>query len=150
MLHLLHCRQIVYCWATREALTPMRLVIILIPKPGKDITKLHTNILRVCVCVYQGFPGGSVPCSENQLGINCHAGDRFNPWVRKIPCRRKWKPTLVLPGKSHGQKPGGLQSMGYKKVRHGVATKRYMGERCKQYSISCNTSQNCHHLKVYT
>ena len=30
---------------------------------------------------------------------------RFNPWVRKIPQRRKWQPTPVfLPGKSHGQK----------------------------------------------
>ena len=30
---------------------------------------------------------------------------RFNPWVRKIPWRRKWQPTLVcLPGKSHGQR----------------------------------------------
>ena len=29
----------------------------------------------------------------------------FNPWVGKIPWRRKWLPTLVfLPGKSHGQK----------------------------------------------
>ena len=29
---------------------------------------------------------------------------RFNPWVRKIPWRRKWQPTPVfLPGKSHGQ-----------------------------------------------
>ena len=29
----------------------------------------------------------------------------FNPWVRKIPCRRKWQPTPVfLPGKSHGQR----------------------------------------------
>ena len=28
---------------------------------------------------------------------------RFIPWVRKIPWRRKWQPTLVfLPGKSHG------------------------------------------------
>ena len=27
----------------------------------------------------------------------------FGPWVRKIPWRRKWQPTLVfLPGKSHG------------------------------------------------
>ena len=27
----------------------------------------------------------------------------FDPWVGKIPWRRKWKPTLVfLPGKSHG------------------------------------------------
>ena len=30
---------------------------------------------------------------------------RFNPWVRKIPWRRKWQPTPVfLPGKSGGQK----------------------------------------------
>ena len=29
----------------------------------------------------------------------------FDPWVRKIPWRRKWKPTPVnLPGKSHGQR----------------------------------------------
>ena len=29
---------------------------------------------------------------------------RFDPWVRKIPWRRKWQPTPVsLPGKSHGQ-----------------------------------------------
>ena len=28
----------------------------------------------------------------------------FNPWVGKIPWRRKWQPTLVfLPGKSHGR-----------------------------------------------
>ena len=28
----------------------------------------------------------------------------FNPWVGKIPWRRKWQPTPVfLPGKSHGQ-----------------------------------------------
>ena len=27
----------------------------------------------------------------------------FNPWVRKIPWRRKWQPTPVfLPGKCHG------------------------------------------------
>ena len=30
---------------------------------------------------------------------------RFNPWVRKIPWRRKWQPISVfLPGKSHGQR----------------------------------------------
>ena len=29
--------------------------------------------------------------------------NRFNPWARKIPWRRKWQPTPVfLPGKSHG------------------------------------------------
>ena len=29
----------------------------------------------------------------------------FNPWVGKIPWRRKWQPTPVfLPGGSHGQR----------------------------------------------
>ena len=31
--------------------------------------------------------------------------DGFNPWVGKIPWRRKWQPTpIFLPGKSHGQR----------------------------------------------
>ena len=30
---------------------------------------------------------------------------RFNPWVGKIPWRRKWQPTSVfLPGETHGQR----------------------------------------------
>ena len=30
---------------------------------------------------------------------------QFDPWVGKIPRRRKWQPTPVsLPGKSHGQR----------------------------------------------
>ena len=42
---------------------------------------------------------------------------KFDPWVRKIPWRRKWKPTPVfLPGKSHGQRS--------KRVRHNQATKQ--------------------------
>ena len=29
----------------------------------------------------------------------------FDPWVRKIPCRKAWQPTLVfLPGESQGQR----------------------------------------------
>ena len=34
-----------------------------------------------------------------------HRRCRFDPWVWKIPWRRKWQPTPVpLPGKSHGQR----------------------------------------------
>ena len=34
-----------------------------------------------------------------------HRRCRFDPWVRKIPWRRKWKPTPVfLPGKFHEQR----------------------------------------------
>ena len=38
-------------------------------------------------------------------GFPCSSVTGFNPWVGKIPWRRKWQPTLVLlPGKFHGQK----------------------------------------------
>ena len=61
---------------------------------------------------------------------------RFDPWVRKIPWRKKWQPTPVfLPGKSHGQRSldgsmgswgprGPLEDHGVKKsVRHNLMTK---------------------------
>ena len=33
------------------------------------------------------------------------ASARFDPWVGKIPWRRKWQPTPVfLPGESHGER----------------------------------------------
>ena len=35
----------------------------------------------------------------------CNVGDRFHPWVGKIPWRWDWQPTPVfLPGKSHGHR----------------------------------------------
>ena len=40
---------------------------------------------------------------------------RFDPWVGKIPWRRKWQPTPVfLPGESHGQR----SMMGYSPWGH--------------------------------
>ena len=43
---------------------------------------------------------------------------RFNPWVGKIPWRRKWQPMPVfLPGKSHGQRSlEGYSPRGYKQL----------------------------------
>ena len=47
-----------------------------------------------------GFPGA--PAVKNPPAS---VRLKFNPWVRKITCRRKWQPTpVVLPGKSHEQK----------------------------------------------
>ena len=51
--------------------------------------------------IIQGFPGSSVvkksTCQYTRYG--------FNPWVRRIPWRRKWQPTpMFLPGKSQGQR----------------------------------------------
>ena len=40
-----------------------------------------------------------------------------DPWVGKIPWIREWLPTPVfLPGESHREKPGGLQSIGLQRV----------------------------------
>ena len=47
------------------------------------------------------FPGGS---DGKSVCLQC-GRPGFDPWVRKIPWRRKWQPSSVLlPGKSHGQK----------------------------------------------
>ena len=44
-------------------------------------------------------------CRELACQCRWHKRGGFNPWVRKIPWRRKWQPTPVfLPGESHGQK----------------------------------------------
>ena len=44
------------------------------------------------------FPGDS----DHRVCLQCGTSG-FNPWVGKIPWRRKWQPTPVfLPGKSHG------------------------------------------------
>ena len=53
------------------------------------------------VIVSLGFP-----CSSVSKESACSAGDPgFDPWVGKIPWRRKWQPNPVsLPGRSHGQK----------------------------------------------
>ena len=42
--------------------------------------------------------------------------NQFDPWVRKIPWRREWLPTLVfLPGEFHGQRsPVGYSPWGHK------------------------------------
>ena len=54
------------------------------------------------------FPGGS---DGKEPACQCRRSKRhrFNPWVRKMPWRRKWQPTPVsLPGRSHRQRtPGG-------------------------------------------
>ena len=58
---------------------------------------------------------------------------RFDPWVGKIPWRRKWQPTSeFLPGKSHGlHSLVGYSPWGCKRVRCDLAAKQQMnvGER---------------------
>ena len=67
--------------------------------PGNTVLKLSMFILKL------GFPGGisgkEHACQESYACKRLS----FDPWVRKIPWRRSWPPTLVfLPGKSHEQR----------------------------------------------
>ena len=74
------------------------------------ICKKQTNKqknARICeaqysqVCLHTGFPGGSV---VKRQPANARRR-RFDPWVRKIPWRRRWQPTPgFLPGESHEQR----------------------------------------------
>ena len=69
-----------------------------------------------------GFPGGANG-KEPICQCRRHKRHRFNPWVRKIPWRRKWQPTpvhcLEIPWT---EEPGRLQSMESQRVRHDWST----------------------------
>ena len=64
-----------------------------------------------------GSAGKESACQLRRLGCD--------PWVRKIPWRRKWQPTPVcLPGKSHGQRSlEGCGPWGPERVRQDLAIK---------------------------
>ena len=70
----------------------------------------------------KGFPDGSV---SERIRLQCRSPG-FNPWVGKIPWRRKWQPIPVfLPGKSQGQRSLAPYSPWHHKqldtTEHGVA-----------------------------
>ena len=81
-----------------------------------DRTKTRTQIFwfkfSIFILPYTGLPRWF---SGRESACWCRR-HRFNPWVRKIPWRRKWQPTPVfLPGKSHGQRSlVGYSPWGYK------------------------------------
>ena len=52
----------------------------------------------------EGFPGGSVVKKKKKSSCQ-YKRYGFDPWVRKIPWKRKWQHTpIFFPGKSHGQR----------------------------------------------
>ena len=71
-------------------------------------------------------------CQRRRLG--------FDPWVGKLPWRRKWQPGPVsLPGKSHG-------NGGCKRVGHNLATKQSM--ELGSHRISPGSIYLCRDLSV--
>ena len=63
---------------------------------------------------------GGASGKEHACRCRCFKRGGFDPWVRKIPWRRKWQPTpIFLPRESPWtEEPGGLQSIGSQRVGH--------------------------------
>ena len=74
---------------------------------------LHNSICKVQMLWASQWLSGKEPACQ------CRGRRRWklDPWVGKIPWRRKWQPSPVfLPRRSHGQRR--LQSMGSQRVGH--------------------------------
>ena len=67
---------------------------------GRFFTTWDDASMDTATHLYKGFPG----LSSKESTCQCRTL-RFDPWVRKIPWRKKWQPTPVfLPGESRGQR----------------------------------------------
>ena len=65
-------------------------------KPNKYINNFFKKVYT-CWVVFSGS-------SDGRVHLQCR-GPKFHPWVKKMPWRRGWLPTLVfLPGRFHGQR----------------------------------------------
>ena len=66
---------------------------------------MHSSLLLLAPSMhhlYGGFPGG-IKAKESVCQCRRYKRCSFNPWVGKIPWRRKWQPTpVLLLGQSHG------------------------------------------------
>ena len=62
---------------------------------------------------------------QSRICLQCRR-PRFDPWVRKIPWRREWLPTLVfLPGESHGRGAWSPTIPGQWRLGHDWATSTF-------------------------
>ena len=84
-------------WATREVQNTGVGCLSLL----QGIIPTQADSLPTELSEKPNFPGGS---DSKSVCLQC-GRPGFNPWVGKIPWRRKWQPTpVLLPGKSHGRR----------------------------------------------
>ena len=87
----------ILAWKIPWTEDPGRLQSTGLQRVGHDwATSLHFTSSQVALVVKKKKP----TCQYRR-----HRRGRFDPWVGKIPWRRKWQLTpIFLPGESHGQK----------------------------------------------
>ena len=79
-------------------------------------------------------------CKELTCLEGRHGRHKFNPWVRKIPWRRKWQPIpLFLPGKSHGWR----RLVGYSPWGHKES------DMSEQLSIQVNKNKTNSYVRLF-
>ena len=92
-----------------------------------------------CSVLAKQPPGFSRWHSDKESTCQRRRGRRqgFDPWVRKIPWRRKWQSTPVfLPGKSHGQRSLTATVHVVARVRHNLETKPPPPQTVSQSDLS--------------
>ena len=99
--------------------------------------EFNKRIIYNDVSVAGGIPGGT---SGKEHACQCRKCNRceFNPWVRNIPCSRKWHPTLACLENSMGRGGKWTIVMGPRSE-----TKR----RC--WNILKWATRRCHHLSIW-
>ena len=120
-----HCRGFSYCRARALGLRGSAVVVPGLYNTG-SIVAYQSSWPETCGILPDQ---GSNPCllkwqvDSLPLGLQSRRC-RFDPWVWKMPWRRKWQPTPVFfPGKSHRQRSlEGYSLWGRKRVRHYLAT----------------------------
>ena len=78
------------------------------------------------LCCWEDNKENGFPCDSNGTASVCQRRVHwFNPWARKVPCRR-WQstPNILAWRIPWTEEPGGLQSMGSQRMGHELATKQ--------------------------
>ena len=91
--------------------------------------------LECCLAVILCFSHPWLPACLSGKESCQHRKCGFNPWVGKIPWRRKWQPTpVVLPRKSRGQRSlAGYRPRGHKSGKRDLATNNTTSS-CRRHS----------------
>ena len=116
--------KIVLCWCHVGEHLPNALWDTHIFKSSAHFWRsIHIPVPEISLSPF--FPPGSPSWLRWQrICLQC-SRPGFDPWVRKIPWRREWQPTLVfLPEKSRGQRSLVVYSPWGHRVRHDWATNR--------------------------
>ena len=95
-------------------------------KPPNFIMKIKVMVVVIIIIIILIKYLGGLPwwLSGRESTCQCRRHG-FNPWVRKIPWRRKWQSTPVfLTGKSHGQR----NLVSYSPSGHNLVTNQHVSE----------------------